>query len=92
MKKKKPYTLGVITNGVGSVETATLNNNPTREAKVIKPDALPSYVLERIALLKVKDDPSDPVVKDVGRKLVSNCFTIYLNHDEYKQINALPSA
>jgi hypothetical protein len=92
VKKKKPYTLGVITNGVGSVETATLNNNPTREAKVIKPDALPSYVLERIALLKVKDDPSDPVVKDVGRKLVSNCFTIYLNLDEYKQIRALPSA
>ena len=90
--KKKPYTLGVITNGVGNVETATLNNNPTREAKVIKPDALPNYVLERIALLKVKDDPSEPVVKDVGRKLVSNCFTIYLNLDEYKQIRALPSA
>ena len=90
--KKKPYTLGVITNGVGGVETATLNNNPTREAKVIKPDALPNYVLERIALLKVKDDLSEPVVKDVGRKLVSNCFTIYLNLDEYKQIRALPSA
>ena len=90
--KKKPYTLGVVTNGVGSVEVATLNNNPTREAKTIKPDTLPNYVLERIALLKVKDDPSDPVVKDVGRKLVSNCFTIYLNLDEYKQIHALPSA
>lgn len=92
MKRKKPYTLGVVTNGVGSVEMATLNNNPTREAKTIKPDTLPNYVLERIALLKVKDDPSDPVVKDVGRKLVSNCFTIYLNLDEYKQIHALPSA
>jgi hypothetical protein len=92
VKKKKPYTLGVVTNGVGGVEMATLNNNPTREAKTIKPDTLPNYVLERIALLKVKDDPSEPVVKDVGRKLVSNCFTIYLNHDEYKQINALPSA
>ena len=92
MKRKKPYTLGVVTNGVGSVEMATLNNNPTREAKTIKPDTLPNYVLERIALLKVKDDLSDPVVKDVGRKLVSNCFTIYLNLDEYKQIHALPSA
>jgi hypothetical protein len=92
VKRKKPYTLGVVTNGVGSVEMATLNNNPTREAKTIKPDTLPNYVLERIALLKVKDDLSDPVVKDVGRKLVSNCFTIYLNLDEYKQIHALPSA
>ena len=92
MKRKKPYTLSVVTNGLGSVEMATLNNNPTREAKTIKPDTLPNYVLERIALLKVKDDPSDPVVKDVGRKLVSNCFTIYLNLDEYKQIYALPSA
>jgi len=92
VKKKKPYTLGVVTNGVGSVEMATLNNNPTREAKTIKPDTLPNYVLERIALLKVKDDPSDPVVKDVGRKLVSNCFTIYLDLEEYKQIHALPSA
>jgi hypothetical protein len=91
VKKKKPYTLSVVTSSSGDVEMATLNNNPTREAKVIKPDALPNYVLERIALLKVKKDPSDPVVKDVGRWLVSNCFTIYLNHDEYKQINVLPS-
>ncbi len=92
MKKKKPYTLGIVMNGVGGVEMATLNNNPTREAKVIKPDALPTYVLERIALLKVHGDPFESVVKDVGRRLVSNCFTIYLNLDEYKQIHALPSA
>jgi hypothetical protein len=92
VKKKKPYTLGVVTNSVGGVEMATLNNNPTREAKTIKPDLLPKYVLERIALLKVKDDSSEPVVKDVGRRLVSNCFTIYLDLEEYKQIHALPSA
>lgn len=92
MKKKKPYTLGVFVGNLGEVDTATLNNNRTKEAKVIKPDALPQYVLERIALLKVGDNPAEPVITDVGRRLGSRCFTIYLELDEYKQIHALPSA
>ena len=92
MKKKKPYTLGVLTNGSSGIEVATLNNNRTREAKVIKPDALPNFVLERIALLRVGDSPAESAVTNVGRRLGSSCFTIYLELDEYKQIHALPSA
>lgn len=92
MKKKKPYTLGVLTNGSGGIDVATLNNNRTREAKVIKPDALPNFVLERIALLRVGDSPAESAVTNVGRRLGSSCFTIYLELDEYKQIHALPSA
>ena len=92
MRKKKPYTLGVQIDSLGKVVNATLNNNPTREAKVIKPDAVPNFVLERIALLKVTDNPAEPVIKDVGRRIVGTFFTIYLSQDEYKQIHALPSA
>lgn len=91
MKKKKPYTLGVLTSGSSGIDVATLNNNRTREAKVIKPEALPNYVLERIALLKVSESPADQVVTDVGRRLGSSCFTIYLSVDEYKEISTLPS-
>lgn len=92
MRKKKPYTLGVFVSGSGEVDTATLNNNRTKEAKVIKPSELPNFVLERIALLKVGDSPAESAVTNVGRRLGSSCFTIYLELDEYKQIHALPSA
>lgn len=92
MKTKKPYTLGVFTSNAGAVQQATLNNNRTKEAKMIKPDALPSFVLERLALLRVSDNPVDPVITNVGRRIVGTAFTIYLNLDEYKQIHALPSA
>ncbi len=92
MKKKKPYTLGVFTGSSGAVQQATLNNNRTREAKMIKPDALPSFVLGRLALLRVADNPVDPVITDIGRRIVGGAYTIYLDLDEYKQIHALPSA
>ncbi len=92
MKKKKPYTLGVFTGSSGAVQQATLNNNRTREAKMIKPDALPSFVLERLSLLRVADNPVDPVITDIGRRIVGGAYTIYLDLDEYKQIHALPSA
>ncbi len=92
MKKKKPYTLGVFTGSSGAVQQATLNNNRTREAKMIKPDALPSFVLERLSLLRVADNPVDPVITDIGRRIVCGAYTIYLDLDEYKQIHALPSA
>jgi hypothetical protein len=90
--KKKPYTLSVFTDSVGAVQQAALNNNKTCEVKVVKPDILSSLILERLALLRVASNPADPVITDVGRRIGSNLYTVYLNLDEYKQIHALPSA
>jgi predicted hydrocarbon binding protein len=74
------------------VQQATLNNNKICEVKVVKPDILSSLILERLALLRVASNPADPVITDVGRRIGSNLYTVYLNLDEYKQIHALPSA
>jgi hypothetical protein len=90
--KKNPYTLSVFTGSVGVVQLATLNNNKTCHAKMIEPNVLPSFILERLALLRVADNPADPVIADVGRRVVSSVYTVYLDIDEYKQIRALPSA
>jgi hypothetical protein len=90
--KKNPYTLSVFTGSVGVVQLATLNNNKTCHAKIIEPDVLPSFILERLALLRVADNPADPVIADVGRRVVSSVYTVYLDIDEYKQIRALSSA
>jgi len=78
VKKKKPYTLGVFTGSSGAVQQATLNNNRTKEAKMIKPDALPSFVLERLSLLRVADNPLDPVITDVGRRIVRQVLTPFI--------------
>jgi hypothetical protein len=40
----------------------------------------------------VADNPVDPVITDIGRRIVGGAYTIYLDLDEYKQIHALPSA
>ena len=90
--KKKPYTLSVCTGSIGVVSLATLNNNKTCEVKLIKPDILPSFILERLALLRVADNSAEPVIADVGRQIGSNLYTVYLNIDEYQQIRALPNA
>ena len=90
--KKNPYTLSVLTGSVGVVNLATLNNNKTCEVKLIKPDIIPSFILERIALLRVADNSAEPVIADVGRQIGGSLYTIYLNIDEYQQIRALPSA
>jgi hypothetical protein len=90
--KKNPYTLSVFICSVGGVHLATLNNNKTCHAKMIKSEVLPNFVLERLALLRVADNPADPVIADVGRRVVSSVYTVYLDIDEYKQIRALPSA
>ena len=90
--KKKPYTLSVCTGSIGVVNLATLNNNKTCEVKLIKPDILPRFILERLALLRVADNSAEPVIADVGRQIGSNLYTVYLNIDEYQQIRALPNA
>ena len=90
--KKNPYTLSVFICSAGEVHLATLNNNKTCEVKVVKPDILSSLILERLALLRVASNPADPVITDVGRRIGSNLYTVYLDLDEYKQIHALPSA
>jgi hypothetical protein len=90
--KKNPYTLSVFTGSIGVVNLATLNNNKTCEVKLIRPDTIPNFILERIALLRVADNSAEPVIADVGRQVGSSFYTVYINIDEYQQIRALPNA
>jgi hypothetical protein len=50
---------------------------------------MPFYIYERSALLRLTDISKTARGETIGRRLEPNRFTIYLNHDEFKEINKL---
>ena len=86
---KQPYTLGIIFNKDGDMWSATIGSNIGKGGrfKTLTEDQLPSYVHERVALLKLTKMQEGGLI---GRRLNELVFTIYLTYDEYKELNDLP--
>jgi hypothetical protein len=89
---RKNYTLGIRIADDGGIQYATLNKNNACEATFIgNYTKLPLFVHERVALLKVADS-YQAIMLGVGRMLMPNLYTIYLNLSEYKELYKLRTA
>jgi hypothetical protein len=83
-----PYTLGIICEGEGDVKIATIGSNVYKGGRfyTVPNELLPSYAIERIALLRLTQDKEGGLI---GRKLNDLVFTIYLTYDEFQELKEL---
>jgi hypothetical protein len=82
------YTLAVLYHALNPDEIWSVSLGAYGNVKDLTMSGLPEYVYERVALLRLTEDKEKGVI---GRKLNEFMFTIYLTHDEYKELNSLPS-
>jgi hypothetical protein len=83
---KHHWTVVVVTDKQGNIESAKLNNNKTYSSSLLVLDRMPFYIYERSALLRLTDISKTARGETIGRRLEPNRFTIYLSKDEYYEI------
>ena len=86
---KKPYTVSIETDKQGNIVKAVLNDNRLYATKDLSFTEMPLFIHERSALLRLTDISKTARGETIGRRLEPNRFTIYLNHDEFKEIKKL---
>jgi len=86
---KRPYTVSIETDKQGSIVKAVLNDNRLYATKDLSFTEMPLFIHERSALLRLTDISKTARGETIGRRLEPNRFTIYLNHDEFKEIKKL---
>jgi len=86
---KRPYTVSVVTDEQGIIVRAVLNDNKMFVTKKLSFTEIPFFIHERSALLRLTDISKTIRGETIGRRLEPNRFTIYLNHDEFKEIKKL---
>lgn len=72
------------TGGVWS--TTVLNNAAIERFDISDLSKAPSFVADRIALMKLTDVNKTEKGEILGRKITENVIIIYISYDEYQQI------
>lgn len=82
----KKYTLSLMFDRDDTLRSYTLNDNVAIKSEGSEDvGVLPQYVYERMALLKLADDLT--TVADVGRRIGVGYYTVYLDVNEYNEVN-----
>jgi hypothetical protein len=80
------YTAVTFLTIDGDIDYATVNKNNTCTTTLFYSNEVPKFVRERVALLRVNGDSPKVAVEGVGRKLMDNMYTVYLNKEEYNYL------
>lgn len=80
-------TIWVRLNQMGEPVEMTINSNTGAWGRLNllghELEMLPTYIHERVALLKLTDVNKESAVETVGRRLSGRYLTVYLSYDEY---------
>lgn len=84
----KRYTLSLMFNRDDELRSYALNDNVAVESQGrTDTDALPPYIYERLALLKLTDNLT--TVEHIGRRIGLGYYTVYLDVKEYNEVNKI---
>lgn len=84
----KKYTLSLMFDRDDTLRSYVLGDNHAVESKSSNEiDALPDYIYERLALLKLTDNLT--TVEHIGRKVGLGYYVIYLAVNEYNDVNKI---
>ena len=82
----RKYTLSCMFDRGDVLRSCILNDNTALESQTsFDIEGLPPYIYERLALLKLTDDMT--TVEHIGRRVGLGYYTIYLDVNEYKEVN-----
>lgn len=82
------YTLSLMFDRDEVLRSYVLGDNHAVESKSSSEiDALPSYIYERLALLKLTDNLT--TVEHIGRRVGLGYYVIYINTQEYNEVNKI---
>ena len=82
------YTLSLMFNRSDELRSYVLGDNHAVESQSSEEiHALPQYIYERLALLKLTDDLT--TVEHIGRKVGLGYYVIYLAVNEYNDVNKI---
>jgi len=84
----KKYTLSLMFDRDDTLRSFTLNDNVAIKSEGGGDvDVLPQYVYERLALLKLTENLT--TVANIGRRIGLGYYTIYLDVNEYNEVNKI---
>jgi hypothetical protein len=93
-ESKFSASVRVICNTDGDVIDASLASwshkyRQQNEIQNLDVNNLPLFLRERIALVKLQGDKEK---SELGRRFITNAYTIFVNDDEFMELTEIPSA
>lgn len=70
----------------GDIEYVNLLDNAAIRTKDIEREQVPTWLQERVAMLRMCDVNRDPKGDGIGRKFTDNMLYVYLTYDEYNEL------